>query len=159
MNEVDFEKNKHLGEVLKLARMALNEEYLKKQQERHQEWRVACDQMWLTKGMLLPYTSSIEYPSETDIINRAVKIYNTLHPEQAPVAQITVAEPEPTHVQQVGPAEELTVTEPVEEVPVIEPTEEVPVVPVESAPTKLEDKFKSIFTLWGGKGTLPEDTK
>jgi len=150
MNEVDFEKNKHLGEVLKLARIALNEEYLKKQQERHQEWRVACDQMWLAKGMLLPYTSALEYPTEQDIINRAVQIYNTLHPEQAPAPVSTVAEAEPTPVATI--AEESVEEVPVEEVPVVvEPI-------VEAAPTGLEDRFKSLFTKWGGRGTLPEDT-
>ncbi|CAB4241780.1 hypothetical protein UFOVP71_318 [uncultured Caudovirales phage] len=172
MNEVNIDKNKQLGEILKLARLALNEEYLKKHQERHQEWRVACDQMWLTKGMLLPYTSPFEYPTDQDIINRAVKIYNTLHPDQPTPAtqEATVAEPEAILEAEVVPET------PVEEVPaeeILAPVETVPtetvlentkkyLIAAEPTPTPgvgIEDKFKSLFTKWGGRGSLPEDIK
>lgn len=173
MNELD--KNKKLAEILKLARLSLNDEFMNKYAEAHQAWQVACNQAWITKGMLLPYSNKFVYPTEQEIVSKAVEIYNTLTPtEQAGlVANVpTLAEAET--VQEETPVTETVapvVEEPVQEtVPVVEPVvlvEEPVVVDVPFSETtileeaiekevqqpELESKFKSLFTKWGGKGS------
>jgi hypothetical protein len=174
MNELD--KNKKLAEILKLARLSLNDEFMNKYAESHQAWQVACNQAWITKGMLLPYSNKFVYPTEQEIVAKAVEIYNTLTPtEQAglvanvptpieddavlsnqvdeTVNEVTEApeellvEAEPT---QPTVEEPITIDVPFSEASILEEAieEEKP-----QPQPELESKFKSLFTKWGGKGS------
>jgi hypothetical protein len=79
MNQI--EHNKKLGEILKQARDALNEELLSRQTSAYQVWLDSCNLSWQTRGTLLPPNSmKLVYPTEKDIVNRALEIYNTLNP-------------------------------------------------------------------------------
>jgi len=148
MKNIDQSK---LAEMLKLARASLNEEFLQKQNEAYQEWSASCNQAWKTRGMLLPpYNVKLVYPSEKDIVNRALEIYNKLSPAleiPAPQDPSSVMSPEifEEHVIQQAEPE---VVETVEETPV---TEITPV--VDSEPAE-ESKFKSLLTKWGGRGSF-----
>ncbi len=178
MNELD--KNKKLAEILKLARLSLNDEFIKKYAEAHQAWQVACNQAWITKGMLLPYSNKFVYPTEQEIVAKAVEIYNTLTPTEQVglVANVpTTVETETLQdetpvVETVAPTTEeavvaeVPIAEPVPE-PVVEQVAETVVVEVpfseatilekaiekEAEQPELESKFKSLFTKWGGKGS------
>lgn len=173
MNELD--KNKKLAEILKLARLSLNDEFINKYAEAHQAWQVACNQAWITKGMLLPYSNKFVYPTEQEIVAKAVEIYNTLTPtERAGLVANVPTTVETETVQEEIPVPETVTTEveePAEEpVPVVapaEPIEEPVIVDVPFSETtileeaiekevqqpELESKFKSLFTKWGGKGS------
>lgn len=152
MSNIDHSK---LAEMLRLARASLNEEFLKKQSEAYQQWYVSSNQTWKTTGTLLPPASvKLVYPTEQDIVQRALEIYNTLTPP------LTVVQPTPT-IDEVQDAE--IIEEPIAEVPVEvisepvkaieEPIIEVPVEVVEE-PVVEESKFKSLLTKWGGKGSF-----
>ena len=162
MNSLD--NTKRLAELLKLAREALNDEFLKQQMERHQAWLVACNQAWITKGMLLPYTTTLVYPTEKEIVARAVTIYNELNPAEQAVIEATNAPV--LDAEEVAPAVEETATDGIIEQPIVEevaPVTEEPVIATPGAEkikpaVGIEDKFKSLFTKWGGRGSLPEDT-
>lgn len=148
MSNIDQGK---LVEMLRLARASLNEEFLVKQSEAYQEWTASCNQAWKTRGMLLPpYNVKLVYPSEKDIVNRALEIYNKL----SPVLE-TPSEQDPTSAMSPEVFEE-PVVEKVEaeivETPVTE--EVVPVVTDTINDETVESKFKSIFTKWGGKGNF-----
>lgn len=152
MNNIDQSK---LVEMLKLARASLNEEFLQKQNDAYQEWSTSCNQAWKTRGMLLPpYNVKLVYPSEKDIVNRALEIYNKLSPvletpaEQDPASVMSPEVFEEPAVEQI----KADVVAPVEETPV---TEITPVVDSELAKESTEEsKFKSLLTKWGGRGSF-----
>lgn len=160
----DLDKNKKLAEILKLARLALNDEFIKSYADSHQAWQVACNQAWITKGILLPYSNKFVYPTEQEIVAKAVEIYNTLTPTEQ--AGLVANVPAPTPVIETSakvdtvPVEQIieapVIEEPVIEEPVPDDTtviEEVTEEVTEDKAPELESRFKSLFTKWGGRGS------
>lgn len=151
-----IEEQKQLAEILKLARMQLNEEYMKSHAAAHTAWITTARTAWTTNGTLIPFTNKFVYPTEEEVVARGVEIYNTLTAKNKP-APVQITE----HPVEVIP---VVVNEPTAELLqaggdiVIAETTDAPVVdvapievPVIDEPV-LEDKFKSLFTKWGGKG-------
>jgi len=154
MNQV--EHNKKLGEILKQARDALNEELLSRQTNAYQVWLDSCNMAWQTRGTLLPPNSvKLVYPTEKDIVNRALEIYNTLNPVavvvDAPVAA-TTATTAIAETNNLLPSNEVV-------------NEVVPVAVEEVAPesqnapdaipeseSEIKGRFSSLLTKWGGHG-------
>lgn len=151
MNQI--EHNRKLGEILRQAREALNEELLAKQTSAYQIWLDSCNLSWRSKGTLLPPNSvKLIYPTETDIVNRALEIYNTLNPkvEVVPAPTVTNADAdEPvTEVSTAVVAEDAKVDEStVEELLPVEQKEQ----PI-ATELGIKDKFTSLLTKWGGQG-------
>jgi len=65
-------------EILKLAREQLVSEFIAQRAEDHLQWLRDVDEAWRTKGALLPYPIPPLYPSETDILARAIELSKTL---------------------------------------------------------------------------------
>jgi hypothetical protein len=143
MSNIDQSK---LVEMLRLARASLNEEFLQKQTDAYQQWSVSVNQAWKTNGMLLPpYNVKLVYPSEKDIVNRALEIYNTL----TPIIEASDVQDPPAVMSPevfIEPTVETIIPEAI--VPVDEPTV------VEAEPVAEESKFKSLLTKWGGRGSF-----
>lgn len=74
MNEL--ETNKQRANLLAQARILLNEEYQKRRSEQYSKWQTESNHLWVTKGILLPYPSSFGYPSEEEIVKKALELYN-----------------------------------------------------------------------------------
>lgn len=132
-------EQKRLAEILKLARLQLNDEYMKQHSAAHTAWIANARIAWTTNGTLLPFTTKFVYPTEEEVVARGVEIYNTLT-QKAPAE---VVKPKTELIQAGGDFVVADVTE-------AEIIEE-PVVEAEPEP-ELEDKFKSLFTKWGGRG-------
>jgi hypothetical protein len=178
MTNEQLAEQQRLAEILKLARMQLNEEYMKQHSIAHTAWITGARTAWTTTGTLLPFTTKFVYPSEEEVVARGVEIYNRLTqkpvtPVAAPVpATIPVITVDPIDVAEAVEIEQTTellqagsdfvIAEVPEETVPVESTDEVTDVvakedlPVEAEPTVtdslLENKFKSLFTKWGGKG-------
>ncbi len=141
MSNIDQTK---LIEMLRLARASLNEEFMQRQTEAYQKWHASCHDAWKTNGMLLPpYNIKLSYPAEQDIVKRALEIYNTLTPALETTAQqeVPTAMPEEVFV------------EPVVEATIEETTPEIVEPEIIEEPST-ENKFKSLLTKWGGKGSF-----
>lgn len=179
MTNQQFAEQKRLEEILKLARMQLNEEYMKTHSAAHTTWLTGARTAWTNSGVLLPFSTKFVYPSEEEVVARGVEIYNTLTPKPVatPVSPVPVVE-QPVVVEEIKiePKVELlqaggdfVLAEVVEEevlpeavveevLPEIVPdvVEEEKSIPAEEKPTimdsLLESRFKSLFTKWGGKG-------
>lgn len=180
MNNQQLAEQQRLAEILKLARMQLNEEYMKKHSVAHTAWITGARTAWTTTGTLLPFTTKFVYPSEEEVVARGVEIYNTLTQRiatstSAPVAPAPVLVSDSidvveevktettTELLQAGgdfvlaevvedvPVEE-PVEEPVDDITDVEVKEETPAVEPTVTDSLLENKFKSLFTKWGGKG-------
>lgn len=61
---------------LNKAQTILNEQYLKKKAESYKKWQQDSHQMWITQGILLPYQSAFEYPTQEEIVAKALELYN-----------------------------------------------------------------------------------
>lgn len=148
MSNVDQNK---LVEILRLARASLNEELMQRQSEAYQQWHSSVTEAWKSNGMLLPpYRIKVAYPSEQDIVKKALEIYNTL----TPTPELVTKQETPETMS----AESFTaeVSEPenkLESEPVIEPVIE-PVALENTATETTENKFKSLLTKWGGRGSF-----
>jgi hypothetical protein len=156
MANQQFEEQKRLSEILKLARMQLNDEYMKQHASLHTAWITNARTAWTTNGTLLPFTTKFVYPTEEEVVARGVEIYNTLTAKNKPapvqitehpveVIPVVVNEPTPELLQAGGDIviAETTDAPVVDVAPIEEPVNDEPV---------LEDKFKSLFTKWGGRG-------
>lgn len=183
MTNQQLAEQQRLSEILKLARMQLNEEYMKQHSVAHTAWITGARTAWTTTGTLLPFTTKFVYPTEEEVVARGVEIYNRLTQKTTvpvPVvtpATIPVITAEPVDVVETVETEVTTellqaggdfviAKVPEEPVAVEESTAKVTDVvvkdeqPVEEEPqpsvtdSLLENKFKSLFTKWGGKGSF-----
>jgi len=162
---------KRLSDILRLARLQLNEEFMSTHSASQSSWLNSARSAWTSTGVLLPFTSKFVYPTEEEVIARGVKIYNSLSAQTVATTSVPAQQEQPVVKEPAGAAvvslvqaggdfvliEEpiADVAEPVVELePVAEPIVEPVVEPIVDplADSLLETKFKSLFTKWGGKG-------
>lgn len=182
MTNEQLAEQQRLVEILKLARMQLNEEYMKQHAVAHTAWITGARTAWTTTGTLLPFTTKFVYPTEEEVVARGVEIYNRLTQKIATPAPTPVSTPvlvnEPVDIVEVAESVDTVETELLQaggdfvlaevpkETPVIEEAVDdiTDVVAKEEAPAEeakpsitdslLENRFKSLFTKWGGKGSF-----
>lgn len=71
------DENQRRLDALKVARQLLNEEYIAQRAEEYNKWLVDSQVAWKTQGIKLPPPSSvITYPSEQEIVAKALEYYN-----------------------------------------------------------------------------------
>ena len=63
------------------ARQMINKEHLARCTLQHQQWVTSGELAWRTNGTLLPYPSPAVYPSEDDIVAKALELYNASMPQ------------------------------------------------------------------------------
>lgn len=97
-------------ELLKMARELLNEEYINRRAEDHNKWVADCDVARSKNELRVPYPPFAPYPSETEIVAKAVTLYNFVKP-------VYVEEIEATPVEEEDPTEDKSedTAEPVQE--------------------------------------------
>lgn len=122
MTNQQLAEQRRLEEILKLARMQLNEEYMKRHSAAHTTWLTSARTAWSTNGALLPFATKFVYPSEEEVVARGVEIYNALTLKTAPAPTAPVA-PAPV------------VEQPVVQQPVIEEIAIAPMVELTVEPT------------------------
>ena len=122
----DFEVHRQRVALLNKARVLINEEYMKKRLAAQEKWRTDSHHMWITQGILLPYPVMPDMPTEQDIVNKAMELYNDLPERQQ--EQKEQKEPLPPNVKPIhGPVPvdpDKPITEPVE--PITPDSEPVP---------------------------------
>jgi hypothetical protein len=74
MNQLEI--NKQRAQLLTTARNLLNEEYQKKRSEQYTKWQSESNHLWISKGIMLPYPSSFGYPTEEEVVAKALELYN-----------------------------------------------------------------------------------
>ena len=90
---ISLEESEKRLRILKRAREALTTELLKKHNEAFATWQQECEDAWLKDKKLLPYLVQSYYPTETEIVNKAVELYKAAIPVEEPDADVTL-EPE-----------------------------------------------------------------
>lgn len=74
MNQLDI--NRQRAQLLTAARNLLNEEYKQSRSEQYTKWQTESNHLWISKGIILPYPSSFGYPTEEEVVTRALQLYN-----------------------------------------------------------------------------------
>ena len=147
MSEQQLAEQKRLAEILRLARMQLNEEYMKNYASAHTTWLATSRSAWQDSNTLIPFTTQFKYPSEEEVIARGVEIYKTLTgavPKETATENIDVVAYTPeTAFTGTPEPEDTSVTD----------TNVVTDVEIKEESNDLEDRFKSLITKWGGKGS------
>jgi hypothetical protein len=72
----DLEINKQRASLLAQARTLLNDECQQRRAEQYSKWQTESNHLWVTKGILLPYPSSFGYPTEDEVVKKALELYN-----------------------------------------------------------------------------------
>lgn len=75
MNQLEI--NRQRAQLLTTARALLNEEYQKQRSEQYTKWQSESNHLWISKGIMLPYPSSFGYPTEEEVVAKALELYNT----------------------------------------------------------------------------------
>jgi hypothetical protein len=75
MNQLEL--NRQRAQLLTTARKLLNEEYQRQRSEQYTKWQSESNHLWISKGIMLPYPSSFGYPTEEEVVARALELYNT----------------------------------------------------------------------------------
>jgi hypothetical protein len=168
MTNQQLAEQQRLGEILKLARMQLNEEYMKSHSAAHTAWITTARTAWTSAGTLIPFTTKFVYPTEEEVVARGVTIYNSLMqntavPKPEVVSKpmdVAVAPPVAIEILQAGgdivlaeiPEEIVCAEETADLITDVVAKEEVATAEPTVTDSLLENKFKSLFTKWGGRG-------
>lgn len=75
MNELEIQRQR--ARLLASARVLLNEEYQKQRSAQFTKWQTESNHLWVSKGIMLPYPSSFEYPTEEQVVAKALELYNS----------------------------------------------------------------------------------
>jgi len=89
---ITVEESEKRLRILKKAREALTTELRKRHNEAFAVWQQECEDAWLKDKKLLPYLVQSYYPTETEIVNKAVELYKATIPAEEPEVATT---PEP----------------------------------------------------------------
>jgi len=73
---MDDDENRKRLELLRQARLLLSREAVDLRMQQHQQWIRDSESTWRTNGSLLPYPTSQIYPSEAEVVTRALALYN-----------------------------------------------------------------------------------
>jgi len=85
----DAEDTKQRLELLKMARVLLNEEYINRRAEDHNKWLADCDVAWREQRIKLPYPPFAPYPSEEQIVSKALTLYEFINPNSGKINAAT----------------------------------------------------------------------
>jgi hypothetical protein len=76
MSQISFEEMQRRNILLKKSKQILLQEYAAERTQQHQQWIRDSETSWRTNGVLMAYPQGKLYPSEQDIIDKALELYN-----------------------------------------------------------------------------------
>lgn len=113
MSQLTPEEMQKRGALLKKAKQILLQEYAAIRTQQHQQWIRDSETSWRTNGILMAYPPGKIYPTEPEIIEKALELYNKSITATAPKVEVnSVTTPEIIE----------TTTEPVIEEPLVSPS-------------------------------------
>lgn len=75
-NQISIEEMQKRGALLKKAKQILLQEYAAIRTQQHQQWIKDSETSWRTNGILMAYPPGKMYPSEQEIVDKALELYN-----------------------------------------------------------------------------------
>ena len=113
MSQISTEEMKKRGEMLKRARQILVQEYTAMRSQQHQQWIKDSENSWRTNGVLIAYPPAKMYPTEQEVVNKALELYNRSHQPVITVETTPSTQPElqPTSTTSAFDVEPISITE------------------------------------------------
>lgn len=164
MTNLSIEELKKRAELLKIARQLLNKDYINRRAQQHQLWIANSETSWKATRSLLPYPLGTLYPTEEEVVAKALELYNSekqLQDRSPPTIDASVSvKPATVDTPIIDPIIESlqpeTVTlevpaviepEPIEETIESESTEEVAIEPSQETPGK-HSLLRNVLSGW-----------
>ena len=76
MSQITSEEMQRRGALLKKAKQILLQEYAAIRTQQHQQWIRDSETSWRTNGILMAYPPGKIYPTDQEIIEKALELYN-----------------------------------------------------------------------------------
>jgi hypothetical protein len=76
MNQISPQEMQRRNALLKKAKQTLLQEYAAERTQQHQQWIRDSETSWRTNGILIAYPQGKLHPSEQEIIDKALELYN-----------------------------------------------------------------------------------
>lgn len=79
MSQVNSDEFKKRAELLKIAKQTLIQEYDAMRGTNHNQWLRDSQIAWKTKGVLIAYPTAKLFPTEQEVVAKALELYNQLN--------------------------------------------------------------------------------
>ena len=86
MSQITPEEMQRRGALLKKAKQILLQEYAAIRTQQHQQWIKDSETSWRTNGILMAYPPGKLYPSEQEIVEKALELYTKSLPVNVEVS-------------------------------------------------------------------------
>lgn len=104
MSQINSNEYKTRAELLKVAKQILIQDYDAMRGTNHQQWLRESQLAWKTKGVLIAYPTAKLFPTEQEVVAKALELYNNLN---QPTQNTTSATTTPASAP-ITPATEVT---------------------------------------------------
>lgn len=91
MSNLSQEEMQKRGELLKRARQILIQEYTAMRNQQHQQWLRESAMSWKTKGVLIAYPPAKMFPTEQEVVDKALELFNRSQQPVAPTQTVSTA--------------------------------------------------------------------
>lgn len=98
MSQINSDEFKKRAELLKVAKQILIQDYDAMRGTNHQQWLRESQVAWKTKGVLIAYPTAKLFPTEQEVVAKALELYNNLN---QPIENTTIT---PTTTPASAPA-------------------------------------------------------
>jgi hypothetical protein len=75
-NQISVEEMQKRGSLLKKAKQIMLQEYAAIRTQQHQQWIRDSETSWRTNGVLMAYPPAKLYPTEQEVVDKALELYN-----------------------------------------------------------------------------------
>jgi len=99
MSQINSDEFKKREELLQVAKQLLIQDYLALRGTHHQQWLRESQIAWKTKGVLIPYPTAKLFPTEQEVVAKALELYNKSNQPAASESNTPVEISEPTAPQ------------------------------------------------------------
>lgn len=79
MSQINSDEYKKRAELLKVAKQILIQDYDAMRSTNHQQWLRESQIAWKTKGVLIAYPTAKLFPTEQEVVAKALELYNNLN--------------------------------------------------------------------------------
>jgi hypothetical protein len=76
MSNLSQEEMQKRGELVKRARQILIQEFTAMRNQQHQQWLRESAMTWKNKGVLIAYPPAKMYPTEQEVVDKALELFN-----------------------------------------------------------------------------------
>jgi hypothetical protein len=104
MSNLNQEEMQKRGELVKRARQILIQEYTAMRNQQHQQWLRDSATTWKNKGVLIAYPPSKMYPTEQEVVDKALELYNRSNQPVTNTTNTVIETPVSTPITPTTPA-------------------------------------------------------